>query len=89
MTRFDLVAEVPSWGLDTESCLEPVVVVDEGFLGSEGADSALAAVIVGAQPLLKDSEGKLVVVGEENHEAVEGGVGELVLPGWRPSEEAG
>ena len=77
MTRFDLVAEVPSWGLDTESCLEPVVVVDEGFLGSKGADSTLAAVVVSTQPLLKDSEGEFVVVGEKNHEAVEGGVGEL------------
>ena len=74
---FYSMAEVSSWGFDTESCLEPVDVVDEGVLGSEGADPTLAAVIVCAQPLLKNCKGELVVVGKENHEVVVGGVGGL------------
>ena len=57
------MAEVPNWGFDAESGLQPVDVVDEGVLSSEGADPTLTAIIVGAQPLLKDCEGKLVVVG--------------------------
>ena len=60
---FDLVTEVPDGGLDVESGLQPVDVVDEGVLGAEGADPTLTAVAVGTQPFLKDCEGELVVVG--------------------------
>ena len=48
------MAEVPNWGFDAESGLQPVKVVDEGVLGAEGADPTLAAVAVSTQPFLKD-----------------------------------
>ncbi len=81
MARFYLITEVSGRGLDVVSCLEPVNVIYQGFLSSKGADSALATVIVGTKPFLKDGEGELVVVGEEDHEAVAGGGVELVPPG--------
>ena len=50
----EFVAVVPSGGFDVQVGLQPGGGVEEGLLCAVGADSTLAAVAVGAEPLLED-----------------------------------
>ena len=48
------MAVVPGRGFDVQVGLQPGGGVDEGLLCAVGADSTLAAVAVGTEPLLKN-----------------------------------
>ena len=50
----EFVAVVPGRGFDVQVGLQPGGGVDECLLCAVGADSTLAAVVVGTEPLLKN-----------------------------------